>query len=390
MEKKANYVLNGSSVEFDIHLGNFESNQIHIKYKEYPENLTENEKKQRKLYRSDWYGLRKNLRGQNAIFTLIIKCDYEVINFEKAQLAKVKEGEYKWGGEVPYDGKMFILKMSRKTARFKFDITERIKSSSGKPIKNTTLTVGSLFKGGNNIINNMVYCSNQTDKVKFNKDERKYEINFININSSFGEFILKGELINRCKGEWKCDLTDEEIEKQIPDDYKYNKEKFKEIALNIISNYDKKHEKNIIKVTDFVKVGEWVNENIKYDLRYSGRSDISATQVYNNGAGVCEHFTKLYNAFMYSLGYQCVYVSGYVIKNKDYFDEDDGHAWSLIKVNGKWLPFDATWGIFSGKIPVCHVFVDYFSSSLHLIGTDGARFGKRKINGKFVGANVDI
>ena len=93
--KKANYVLNGSSVEFDIHLGNFESNQIHIKYKEYPENLTENEKKQRKLYRSDWYGLRKNLRGQNAIFTLIIKCDYEVINFEKAQLAKVKEGEYK-------------------------------------------------------------------------------------------------------------------------------------------------------------------------------------------------------------------------------------------------------------------------------------------------------
>lgn len=93
---------------------------------------------------------------------------------------------------------------------------------------------------------------------------------------------------------------------------------------------------------------------------------------------------------MYSLGYQCVYVSGYVIKNKDYFDEDDGHAWSLIKVNGKWLPFDATWGIFSGKLPVCHVFVDYFSRSLHLIGTDGARFGKRKINGKFVGANVDI
>ena len=387
--KKADYVYNDSLLEFDIHLGNFESNQIHVKYKEYP-NLTENEKKERKLYRSDWYGLSKNLRGQKAIFTLIIKCDYEVINFEKEQLAKVKEGEYKWGGEVPYDGKKFILKMSRKSASFKFDITERIESLNGKPIKNTTLTVGSLFKGGNNIINNMVYYSNQTDKVKFNKDERKYEVNFNNTNSSFGEFILKGDLVNRCKGEWKCDLTDEEIEKHIPDDYKYNKEKFKEIALNIISNYDKKHEKNVIKVTDFVKVGEWVKENIKYDLRYIGRNEISATQVYNNGAGVCHHFTKLYNAFLYSLGYQCIYISGYAIKNKDYFDKDDGHAWSLIKVNGKWLPFDATWGIFSGKLTVGHVFEDYFSRSLHVIGTDGVRFGERKINGKFLQANPII
>ena len=387
--KKADYVYNDSSLEFNIHLGNFESNQIHVKYKEYP-NLTENEKKERKLYRSDWYGLSKNLRGQNAIFTLIIKCDYEVISFEKEQLAKIKEGEYKWGGEVPYDGKKFILKMSRKSASFKFDITERIESVNGKPLKNTTLIVGSFFKGGNNIINNMVYYSNQTDKVKFNKDERKYEVNFINTNYSYGEFIIKGDLMNRCKGEWKCDLTDEEIEKHIPDDYKYNKEKFEEIALNIISNYDKTHEKNVIKVTDFVKVGEWVKENIKYDLRYSGRNEISATQVYNNGAGVCHHFTKLYNAFMYSLGYQCIYISGYAIKNKDFFDKDDGHAWSLIKVNGKWLPFDATWGIFSGKLPVGHIFEDYFSRSIQVIGSDGVRFGERKINGKFLQANPNI
>ena len=32
------------------------------------------------------------------------------------------------------------------------------------------------------------------------------------------------------------------------------------------------------------------------------------------------------------------------------------HAWSLINVNGKWYPFDATWGILSGKLAVCHVF----------------------------------
>ena len=51
-----------------------------------------------------------------------------------------------------------------------------------------------------------------------------------------------------------------------------------------------------------------------------------------------------------------VYVGGYAIKDNIAFSDDDGHAWSLIKVNGEWLPFDSTWGIFSGKLPLCHVF----------------------------------
>ena len=36
------------------------------------------------------------------------------------------------------------------------------------------------------------------------------------------------------------------------------------------------------------------------------------------------------------------------------------HAWSLIKINGKWLPFDAIWGIFTGKLPICLIFYSYF------------------------------
>ena len=35
---------------------------------------------------------------------------------------------------------------------------------------------------------------------------------------------------------------------------------------------------------------------------------------------------------------------------------EDNHAWSIIKIKGKWLPFDATWGIFTGKLPVTHVY----------------------------------
>ena len=59
---------------------------------------------------------------------------------------------------------------------------------------------------------------------------------------------------------------------------------------------------------------------------------------------------------MYSLGYKVVYVSGYALDKKDHYDTSDSHAWSLFKIDGKWPPFDATWDIFSGKLPVTHIF----------------------------------
>ena len=197
--------------------------------------------------------------------------------------------------------------------------------------------------------------------------------------------MIKGEIVNRYKGEWKCNLTEKEIEKEISEDYIINKKEFKEIALNIIKEYDKKHEYTLIKVADFVKIGEWVHENIKYDIRYLGRPDISAIEIYKNRVGVCSHFTILYNALMYSLGYQCIYVVGFVANNSNCFNEDDYHAWSLIKVNDKWLPFDATWGIFSGKLPVTHFFEYYFHLKWKCSGKDNITFKGSKVKGHVSG-----
>ena len=326
----------------------------------------------------------KSLKGQNAIFTLIIRCDYEIICFEKYYLAKIKENEYRWEGKVPIEGLKFLVKMSRKTAKFDFNITEGVESLNYLPLKNTTLTINSYFIGGNNEISNMKTYSDQTNQIEYDKNNGKYIIKFIETNSYYGEFNIKGTLINRCRGEWKCDLTNEQIEKEYPDDYKYNKEGFKDIANTIIKNYDILHEKEPIKVTDFVKIGEWIKDNIKYDLSYYGKNEITATEVYNNKVGVCHHFTKLYNAFLYSLGYECIFVSGFAIQKKDSFNDKDRHAWSLVKVNDKWLPFDATWGIFSGKLPVCHIFEHYFSSGNNSNGVDTIKFRENKVEGTFI------
>ena len=140
-----------------------------------------------------------------------------------------------------------------------------------------------------------------------------------------------------------------------------------------------------MQIPDVAKIGKWVKNNVKYNINYSGRSEITATDTINNLEGVCEHITLLYNALVYSLGYKVIYVSGYVIDKKDYFVKDDGHAWSLIKIGEKWLPFDATWGIFSGKLPISHIFKSYSKREYNVTGYDYINIGKVIIKGIYLG-----
>ena len=382
--KKTEYELENYSLKFKIKLKNMESNKIHIKYKEKPSNGNQGDITEGKIYRSKYYGLSYNSKGQMAKFTLIIKCDFEVISFEKLFLVKISDKEYTWGGEIPPEGKRTLVNLSKSVGKFNFEKITRIESKKNEPLVEMKLTVPFIFQGGNNEILKLEYSSQQTNDIEIKNESKQYEIKFIKIKDTYGEFIIKGELMNKCKGEWNCDLTDEEIEKHIPEDYKNNKEKFKEIAEQIIKNYDEVHNDDSIEVTNIFKIGKWVKENIKYDINYRGKTDISATETYNNKVGVCHHFTKLFNAFMYSLGFKCIYVSGYAVEKKDYFSSENAHAWSLIKVNGKWLPFDATWGIFTGKLPVSHIFSSYFPEKITTNGIDDINIKPSEIKGKYI------
>ena len=96
---------------------------------------------------------------------------------------------------------------------------------------------------------------------------------------------------------------------------------------------------------------------------------LTAFDTLNDKRGVCHHFTKLFNALMYALGYPVLYALGFAMTNKNSFGIEDNHCWSLINLDKKglkWKPFDATFGIFSGKLPVTHVFKK--------IGVEGALF----------------
>ena len=352
-----NYKIENNKLIFDeIKFKNNDTKKFYLKYKQ------EEKEYERKFYRKNNYGLSSISKGRYAIFHLILKDDWEVINFDEQIFTKVSNNEYQLKGIVPEEGKYTNVLLSRKSAKIHLSYIKRIESLDKKPLKRTKSILNYNFeKGGNK--NNQIKLETTTDQNNYEKKDvekgQRYSIEFNNVNKNFVEVKIEGDLINHCSGEWTCDLTDEQIEEEMPKDYINQKEKLKEIANNIIKEYNEQH-KDVVQISDVAKIGKWVSKNIKYD--FNGKNLSSPLEIINKKQGICKQYTILFNALLYSLGYKCIYVSGFVIQDKISFNKNDAHAWSLVKINGKWLPFDATsdWGIFTGKLPVGHIFQNYF------------------------------
>ena len=109
---------------------------------------------------------------------------------------------------------------------------------------------------------------------------------------------------------------------------------------------------------NYIKLGRWVNKNMKYDLSYSG-AKMTVDEILSKLVGDCKHFTKLYNALLQSIGIKAVFISGYKMIGKDGKPENADsvrHAWTMAKIDGEWKAFDSTMGLFLDKFPISHVF----------------------------------
>ena len=382
--KRAKYAYNDYCLDFNINLKNLQTAKIYLKYKERPNfaKMRNSERLKYAFFRQEFYGLSPNLSGQMGKYRLILKGSFEIISFKDNFFIQneqnKKEKEYIWGGKVPPEGKRTLVKLSKNEATWKFNCNTQIIARRGE-LRNTTLKVPLGFVGGNNDIIKMDYSSPQTKNIVVDEENRIYEIKYKNSGYKTGDFILSGEIKNRCKGGWDVDLTDEMIEAHIPKEDKRDKQILEKIARKIIEDFDKNNKNTMFNFMDYAKIGKWVHKNIKYDLNYSGRTDMTAMDIYNKRVGVCHHMTRLSNALLYSLGYKVIYTNGFACESSAEFDQNSGHAWSLIKINDKWYPFDSTWDILSGKLPVCHVFQGFFGKSTQVIGTDGAIFGNNNV-----------
>ena len=388
-DEKTEYQQEGNTlISFKIKLYNMDSVKVHIKYKEIRDSdiITDKGIKQQKIYRTDEYGLDNSLCGANAKYSLILKGNYEIVNFEDYFLIRNTDNnvdvEYMWGGVVPSSGKKTKITFSKREVTWSFERV--IKFHSNSLIKRTKFLIPIEFVGGNNEIINITPSSPQANSITLDEKKRQYVIKYTDTKYKKAELIIKGEFKNISKGEWNVDLTDKEIEKLIPEDDVKNKDQLKKIAENIIKEFNVEHLDDDFDYLDYMKIGMWVHKNIKYNYGYIGKK-CNALKIYKMKAGVGYHYTRLANALLYALGYKVLYVSGYFCKSGNKFNQYNLHAFSLIKLDDdKWHPFDATWGIFTGKLHVGYVFRMFDNRELEFQYKNNLVFDINEINGNVI------
>lgn len=97
----------------------------------------------------------------------------------------------------------------------------------------------------------------------------------------------------------------------------------------------------------------WVTHNIAYDADafFSRRfRDARATpdSVLKSRRGVCDGYARIYEGLAKAAGLEVVRVSGYAkgfgYETGDQIPKESNHAWNAVKVGGRWILLDTTWG----------------------------------------------
>jgi len=92
-------------------------------------------------------------------------------------------------------------------------------------------------------------------------------------------------------------------------------------------------------------IHDWVAGNISYDVQKSVNLDFeaddSAIKTLRTREGVCQDFTFLTIALARAAGLEARFVGGKTIE--DGRVNPNGHGWTEVKIDGRWLVMDATW-----------------------------------------------
>ena len=244
-----------------------------------------------------------------------------------------------------------------------WNIQKEIVLTGNANITSCTFKINRLFKGGN-LKEKSYELIKDNAEFEDNKTEDRYIYKYKDLNTNKIKIGWKLQAENSTS-DYKYDRGDELIVK-VPDE---DKQFFKDLANKILKE-DKSNEPN------YKKIGKWVHNYITYNITYTGKV-MTAREIYNTKIGVCEHFTKLYNTLLVSIGIDAVKVGGYALDrteednktmkvkeshiefSKGLLLENERHAWSIAKINGVWIPLDATWNMLEGHVPLSHIFSNY-------------------------------
>ena len=112
-----------------------------------------------------------------------------------------------------------------------------------------------------------------------------------------------------------------------------------EEAMKHVKEYRDDFMKGISKTaSDYEKIKytyEFIIINTEYDINSVENQNILSVFLY--GKSVCQGYSKAFQYLVNDLGVQCALVVGYV-------QDNEGHAWNIVKCNSQYYYIDCTWG----------------------------------------------
>ena len=86
-----------------------------------------------------------------------------------------------------------------------------------------------------------------------------------------------------------------------------------------------------------------------------------------------------------------MYTNGFAYTGEDNnVDINTRHAWTVAKIDGNWIPLDATWNFFNGKLPLSHIFRYYGEKFRETKAQWGLFANSKKEMEDILGANPPI
>ena len=352
--KKTDYSNENFSIKINnINASNNQFAEIHLKYKYFTN--------EHKLILRQESFLTGNTKNTYCNIILEIPDKYVVLSSKNIfQKNLKKNNQYFYNGIYNEEELNELFKFCYKKASW--DIEQEFTLEAKDNIENCTFEISKIFKGGN-LKENGYEIINANGEFIDDEKENKYIFNFkdLKTNKIYVAIKLKAE---NSTSDYKV-LENKEFITTIPEE---DKQFFKDLSNKIIN--EDKTDKPIYK-----KLGDWVFNYLKYDLDYYGKT-FTAKEIYNNKAGICKHFTLLFNTLLVSQGIEAINVSGYSLKitENNIMQEDEitkripcepntltssKHGWTLAKINKEWIPLDSTWNMLDKNVPVTHIFQGY-------------------------------
>ena len=306
-------------------------------------------------------------------------CDYKItipegyinLGLENNLLTKESNTIYTYKGKCPTESQYDIIRYSPEKVTWKAK-TEIYVEYPSKFTNNIKITFPRYYNGGK--INKSYYNISSTTGESYNEENIIYHYAYYQVdipakNKEKVAMVLNTNFTNKLTEEFDVyipeiyyDISLTEIDQEIID-------KAKEI---INEDSDK---------PNYYKIGQFVNNYLTYDLSYSGK-DLTVKQIYDQKKGVCEHYTKLYNAMLNAIGIKAINISGWAFQGNETSGNNKtvGHAWTAALIDGKWKELDSTWGLFEG-IPAGHILKNIYTDRYyfnHYENSNEISFGQNR------------